>query len=138
MHAEPTADASWAASFKDVLTGVGAIEYQDAETFQRRNEALLGLVPRSDEILLSARSDRKRGLMRRLQGAGRMFATPGAGVKRTKRLGRPRKDDQRDRVRELKNEGKSWGQIQIQMNKETGQTNSKDAYRKLVRRHESN
>jgi len=46
-------------------------------------------------------------------------------------IGRPRKDAERERILELKNTGKSWAQIARQMNKETGQSKSKDAYRRL-------
>jgi hypothetical protein len=48
--------------------------------------------------------------------------------------GRPRKDEERNRVRELKTAGKTWGEIQIQMNKETDQSKTKDAYRALATR----
>ena len=48
--------------------------------------------------------------------------------------GRPRKDKERSRVRELRTEGKTWGEIQIQMNRETGQSKSKDAWRALTRK----
>jgi hypothetical protein len=48
------------------------------------------------------------------------------------RGGRPRKDDERRRVLELRDQKKSWGEVTIQMNKETGQTKSQHAYRMLV------
>jgi hypothetical protein len=47
--------------------------------------------------------------------------------------GRPRKDNERNRVCELKKEGKSWGQVQVIVNNETNQNKSKEAYRALVR-----
>ena len=64
---------AWAAGSENLLTGVGGIEYEDAETFQRRNEALLELAPRSDETVLAPRPDGKRGLIRRLQDAADFY-----------------------------------------------------------------
>ncbi len=46
-------------------------------------------------------------------------------------IGRPRKDDDRKRVTELRAEKKSWGEIAIIVNRETGQNKTKDAYRRL-------
>jgi hypothetical protein len=46
---------------------------------------------------------------------------------RAKRIGRPRKDNERRRVLELRDQKKSWGEIAILLNKEIGQTKSKDA-----------
>jgi hypothetical protein len=51
---------------------------------------------------------------------------------RPKKVGRPRKDDERRRVRELRDQKKSWGEVANQMNKETGQTKSQQAYRMLA------
>jgi hypothetical protein len=48
--------------------------------------------------------------------------------------GRPRKDIERRRVLQLKSQGKSWAQVQIIMNKETGQDKTANAYRNLVLR----
>jgi hypothetical protein len=49
-----------------------------------------------------------------------------------KKGGRPRKDDERRRVCELRGQKKSWGEVAIQMNKETGQIKSQHAYRMLT------
>lgn len=64
---------------------------------------------------------------------GWISAALGLGIKRAKQGGAPRKDDEANRARELKSQGKTWGQVKIQMNKETGQSKSQDAYRALVR-----
>jgi hypothetical protein len=53
-------------------------------------------------------------------------------IDHAKRGGRPRKDDERKRVLELKDQKKTWAQIAIRMNEETGQTKSRDAYRRLA------
>jgi hypothetical protein len=50
---------------------------------------------------------------------------------RANKPGRPRKDDDRKRVNELKDQGKTWNQIMQTINRETGQNKSKDAYRRL-------
>jgi hypothetical protein len=49
-----------------------------------------------------------------------------------KKGGRPRKDDERRRVLELRAQKKSWGEVAILMNKERGQYKSQHAYRMLV------
>jgi hypothetical protein len=50
----------------------------------------------------------------------------------TNKGGRPRADDDRKRVTELREQGKSWGQIATMVNKENNQKKSKDAYRRLL------
>src|SRR6202171_3397682 len=54
-------------------------------------------------------------------------------TKRLSRGGRPRKDDERRKVAALRSQGKTWAQVAIQMNRETDQSKSKDAYRNLFR-----
>jgi hypothetical protein len=46
--------------------------------------------------------------------------------------GRPRNNAERRRVLELRSEGRSWGEIRIQMNRETGQNKTAGAYRYLA------
>jgi hypothetical protein len=48
--------------------------------------------------------------------------------------GRPRKNEVRSRVIELRLTGLSWGQIQTAMNRETGERLTANAYRNLVQR----
>jgi hypothetical protein len=50
------------------------------------------------------------------------------------RPGRPRHDEERARVRTLKDSGFSWEQIAIKINGETGQHKSAQAYRALLQR----
>ncbi len=59
-------------------------------------------------------------------------------TERAKGRGRPRKDNERRRVLELKDQKKSWGEIAIVLNKELGLTKSKDAYRGLARTQDKN
>jgi hypothetical protein len=47
--------------------------------------------------------------------------------------GRPRKDEERKRVKQLKDEGKAWKDIQSIMNKETGRDATEGSYRSLLR-----
>jgi len=63
---------------------------------------------------------------------GWISAALGSGVKRTKRPGAPRKDEERKLVLKRLAAGASWGKVMIGMNLETRQRKSKDAYRKLV------
>jgi hypothetical protein len=49
-----------------------------------------------------------------------------------KRRGRPRQDTLRERVKELRRGGHSWGEIQRELNKETGVERTIGAYRNLV------
>ena len=51
-----------------------------------------------------------------------------------KKTGRRRKDDIREKVVELHSQVKSWVKVQRIMNRETGQTLTVDAYRKLASR----
>jgi hypothetical protein len=53
------------------------------------------------------------------------------------RGGRPRKDDERRKVADLRSQGKTWTQVANQMNRETSQKKSKDAYRNLLRSRET-
>ena len=55
--------------------------------------------------------------------------TPGGG----KGGGRPRKDEERKAIRRKKDEGKSWKLIAKEMNSETGQNKTPEAYRALLR-----
>jgi len=48
--------------------------------------------------------------------------------------GRPRRDDVRKRIGELRAEGKSWGQVKTKLNAELNQDLSEDAYRLLFSR----
>jgi hypothetical protein len=57
-----------------------------------------------------------------------------ATYKEPKPVGRPRKDDFREKVRQLKADGKSWEQIRLLMNKKTGQDLTANAYRNLAKR----
>jgi hypothetical protein len=50
-----------------------------------------------------------------------------------KRRGRPRQDTLRERVKELRSGGQSWGEIHRKLNKETGVERTIGAYRNLVR-----
>ena len=47
--------------------------------------------------------------------------------------GRPRNDDERKRVHELRAAGKSWAAVRVIMNQETGQQKNAEAYRALTR-----
>jgi hypothetical protein len=49
-----------------------------------------------------------------------------------KKRGRPRQDSLHRRVEELRKLGRSWGEIQIQLNKETGVDRTINAYCNLV------
>ena len=51
---------------------------------------------------------------------------------RTKR-GRPRQDGLSDKVKQLREDGHSWGEIQRKLNKETGIERTAGAYRNLMR-----
>jgi hypothetical protein len=50
-----------------------------------------------------------------------------------KKRGRPRQDELGGRIQELRESGHSWGEIQIQLNKETGIERTIGAYRNLLR-----
>jgi hypothetical protein len=50
-----------------------------------------------------------------------------------KKRGRPRQDDLSERVAELRQNGHSWGEIQILLNKETGIDRTANAYRNLLK-----
>jgi hypothetical protein len=50
-----------------------------------------------------------------------------------KKRGRPRLDALAKRVKDLKNAGRSWGEIKIQLDRETGETRTIGAYRSLAR-----
>jgi hypothetical protein len=56
-------------------------------------------------------------------------------VKGPNRGGRPRKDAEREKVREKHAAGKPWKVIAKEMNAETGQNNSVEAYRSLLKDH---
>lgn len=49
-------------------------------------------------------------------------------------VGRPRKDEERKKVREMKEAGKTWKEIAAKMNEDTGQDKSPGAYRSLLSR----
>ena len=59
--------------------------------------------------------------------------SPQAQQDAERRIGRPRKDGERELVRKKKQENKSWKQIAAEMNRETGQDKSVEAYRALLR-----
>jgi hypothetical protein len=70
------------------------------------------------------------------EAAKQKIVAPSSQPETTKRRdkgGRPRKDDERGKVAALRSQGKTWAQVAIQMNRETGQSKSKDAYRNLIR-----
>jgi len=50
-----------------------------------------------------------------------------------KKRGRPRQDALGKRVQDLRDNGHSWGEIQIVLNKETGIERTTNAYRNLLR-----
>ena len=50
-----------------------------------------------------------------------------------KKRGRPRQDALSERVEELRENGRSWGEIQILLNKETGIERTANAYRNLLK-----
>ena len=52
--------------------------------------------------------------------------------------GRPRKDTERQLIREKKGAGKSWKEITNEVNQETGQQKTADAYRSLLRSRSGN
>jgi hypothetical protein len=54
--------------------------------------------------------------------------------KRHNRVGRPRMDEVRDRVRALRDAKKSWAQLTLTINRETGRSLSANAYRNLLGR----
>ncbi len=69
-------------------------------------------------------------------GQAKQETSPSTKLETAKQLdlgGRPRKDDERKKVAELRSQGKTWAQIAIEMNRETDQKKSKDAYRNLLR-----
>lgn len=47
--------------------------------------------------------------------------------------GRPRNDEERKRIRELKAKGMTWKEITTEMNKASGKSKSVEAYRSLLR-----
>lgn len=53
-------------------------------------------------------------------------------TERSSAVGRPRKDSERKKVREMKEAGQSWKDIAAKMNEETGQNKSPGAYRSLL------
>jgi hypothetical protein len=53
-------------------------------------------------------------------------------LKSNKRVGRPRQDELRKRIEELRAENKSWEKVRRQLNKETGKNRTANAYRNLV------
>jgi hypothetical protein len=55
--------------------------------------------------------------------------------RRRSRGGRPRKDMERVLIRTKKDAGKSWNEITNEVNQETGQQKTADAYRSLLRSH---
>lgn len=54
-------------------------------------------------------------------------------ARESKSSGRPRKDGEREMVRELKEKGESWKGIAEKVNTQTGQNKSPDAYRSLLK-----
>lgn len=62
-----------------------------------------------------------------LQSLGSFFERVG------KKRGRPRQDTLSQRVQKLRDDGHSWGEIQILLNKETGIERTANAYRNLLR-----
>jgi hypothetical protein len=90
------------------------------------------MVRQSDEWLALAKAITEVFTQQAKQEAAGSSSQPET-TERLDRGGRPRKDDERKKVAELRSQGKTWTQVAMQMNRETGQGKSKDAYRNLLR-----
>jgi hypothetical protein len=106
-----------------ISTGIGLSN----EAFQLGKK-----VRQSDEWLKLAKELAEVSAERARQGPG-PASSQAEATKRLDRGGRPRKDDERGKVADLRSQGKTWAQVAIQINRETGQNKSKDAYRNLLR-----
>ena len=82
-------------------------------------------------------TDGERKNETKLDKLRRYVASQSPGLKPKKRAGRPRQDELRKRIGELRAEGKSWEKVRRQLNKETGKNRTANAYRNLVSEHKS-
>ncbi len=86
------------------------------------------------EVEGSAAADTNQRVSGFARGRSKPGRTAHTGRRNRGQGGRPRNDEERRRVIELKAERKTWKEIAAAINAETGQSKSEDAYRGLLRR----
>lgn len=113
-----------AAGLSDVIDNISCgIRWEDLQEIEKTSQW------RSYESirLKLAESSSVQNSEKAVQGADKL------AVKDRNQGGRPRKDKERDLVRELKARGLSWKEITAEMNTRTNQNKTPEAYRSLLR-----